>query len=237
LAADAAVNSRLDDVRGLLSSCLHHLRHGSTQSSPAAVAVGETAAQVLSQRLPQQQQPQPSAAGNVRRGASTSVAASSSGACNKRLPSQSAGQRLPTVAEQRRSSPSRTRQQGRSQSRANSPPGSPQAPASPGGSPRPRRRPSARPVTQQVRDERHPRSPSRERSTSTPTERDNPVSAMPVPSVSGLVRQASSLSSTTTTLASAVPAGGSTVVAAASSRRACVAVSRGTTLGALTAKQ
>jgi len=238
LAADAAVNSKLDDVRGLLSSCLHHLRQGSTHSLSVADAVGETAATGLTQRLPQQQQLQPSAAG--KRGPSPSATASSSGACNRRLPSQSAGQRLPTVAEQRRSSPSRTRQQqGRSQSRPSSPPRTP-APGSPGGSQRPRRRPSAHPGMQEAKDERHAMSPlrARERSPSIPAESRNPMaSASAAAAPSGVVRHTTSLSSTTATPASGVPAGSSTVVAAASSKRASVTVSRGRTLGALAAKQ
>merc|ERR1719223_1828359 len=78
LAGDAAVNSKLDDVRGVLSSCLHHLRQGSTMSSPAAANVGETAVTMLTQQLQQQQrrilqhqqqrqQLQPLAAGDVKR--------------------------------------------------------------------------------------------------------------------------------------------------------------------------
>jgi len=229
LAADAAVNSKLDDVRGLLSSCLHHLRNGNAQASSVADAVAEAAPATLSQRLPpQHQQLQQPAASNVKRGASTSAAASSSAACNRRPTSHSAGMRAATLGEQRRASPSRTRQQqSRSPSRAVSPA---RAPGSPGSSQRPRRRPSANLVTQEVRDEQHASSPyhDRERSTSIPLESHNPMaspSAAGVPS--GMSRNSGSL---------LAPAGSSTVVTAASSRRACVAVSRGRTSGTLTAK-
>lgn len=246
LAADAAVNSKLDDVRGLLSSCLHHLRQGSTMSSPAAANVGETAVTMLTQQLQQQhqqqrQQLQPLAAGDVKRGASTSVVAArsaesqrlcpSTGAGNRRPTSQSAGQHAPAVGEQRRSSPSRTKeQQGRSQSRG---------PGSPGGSQQSRhRRPSAHPGTQEARDERHatPQARARGRSTSIPLESHNPVTSTTSTVPSGRSRQTNSLSSAASTLASGGSAGGSSVVTAAASRRACVTVSRGRTLGASTAK-
>jgi len=228
LAADAAVKSKLDDVRGLLSSCLHHLRQGNT-----AATVGETT--VI-------------AAGNVKRGASTSVTVArsadaqrrspSAGAGNRRPLSQSAGQHAPIAGEQRRPSPSRRKeQQGRSQSCALSPLRS-QAPGSPGGSgSQPgQRRPSAHAATREVKDERRAMSPARVRgrSTSIPLESHNPVASTPAPL--GRVRHMSSSSSTTAIPTSGVPAGGSSVVTAAANRRVCITVSRGGNLSTSTAK-